>query len=160
MAELVTDWRAWLGAFAVLGVAPGVVLRLLVLAYPRSHPRRRELLAELRAIDVVHRPLWVLGQIETLSQEAPAARRATRGVRMISGEPHGRERLFLRLLRDVALSLAEGFVCAGVAAALHAAGLPRAAIWPVALVSMVVAVKVEFVLTRWRDASRRTQTPA
>jgi hypothetical protein len=45
--------------------SPELVLRLLVLVYPRSAERRRELLGELGAMRRLERPLWVAEQIET-----------------------------------------------------------------------------------------------
>jgi len=48
----------------VFGVAPGFVLRLLVLLYPKRDPRRWELVAELYAIPRLMRPMWVAEQIE------------------------------------------------------------------------------------------------
>lgn len=41
------------------GLAPGLVLILMVLLYPKDHPRRRELVGELRAIPYFHRALRV-----------------------------------------------------------------------------------------------------
>jgi hypothetical protein len=72
MVEIVeflqTPDALWLLLLAVLlfGVAPGLVLRLLLLVYPRSDPRRRELLAEMRAIPYFERPLFVGEQFETV----------------------------------------------------------------------------------------------
>ena len=48
----------------VFGFAPGFCLRLIVLAYPRSDPRRTELMAELYAVPRIERPLWVAEQVE------------------------------------------------------------------------------------------------
>ncbi len=48
----------------VFGFAPGFCLRLIVLAYPRSDPRRTELIAELYAVPRIQRPLWVAEQLE------------------------------------------------------------------------------------------------
>jgi hypothetical protein len=44
--------------------APRLVLRLLLLAYPKNDPRRDELMAELRAIPRIERPFWVAEQTE------------------------------------------------------------------------------------------------
>ena len=51
-------------ALLVFGLAPGIVLRLILLIYPRAHPRRRELLAELYAVPMIVRPFWVAQQLE------------------------------------------------------------------------------------------------
>ena len=48
----------------VFGFAPGACLRLIVLLYPRGHPRRAELIAELYTVPRVERPLWVAEQLE------------------------------------------------------------------------------------------------
>ncbi len=52
-------------AVAVFGVMPGVVLRLLVLMYPKGHVRRRELIAELYDLGRLERLLFVGEQLET-----------------------------------------------------------------------------------------------
>ncbi len=67
MAELfeaVASWPTLLLVLLVFGFAPGFVLRLLVLAYPRSDPRRRELIAELYVMPRIQRPLRVAEQLE------------------------------------------------------------------------------------------------
>jgi hypothetical protein len=48
----------------IYGFAPGVFLRLIVLAFRRDDPRRSELLAELRAVPRWERPMWVFEQLE------------------------------------------------------------------------------------------------
>jgi hypothetical protein len=48
----------------IYGFAPGAFLRLIVLAFHRDDPRRRELLAELRAVPRWERPMWVFEQLE------------------------------------------------------------------------------------------------
>ena len=65
---LVLDWRTWV-AMAVLVMFPGLLLRLFLLIYPRRDPRRQELLAEMYAVPVVRRPLWVFAQIEVIVWE-------------------------------------------------------------------------------------------
>lgn len=72
--ELVRDWRLLLSALLLFGVGPGVVLRLVVLVYPRDHPRREELVAELYAMRAIARPLWVAQQVETTFFEGIPAR--------------------------------------------------------------------------------------
>lgn len=55
---------AFVAALIIFGFAPGAALRLIVLAFPRDDPRRRELLAELHAVKRVERPFWVVEQLE------------------------------------------------------------------------------------------------
>ncbi len=57
--------RAIAVVLLLLALAPNLVLRCLVKAYPCDDPRRRELLAELRAVPIGERPVWVVEQIET-----------------------------------------------------------------------------------------------
>lgn len=76
---MILDWRALLMVMAVFGFLPGVVLRILVLAYPKGHPRRSELLAELYAQPYGARPLFVAHQLETaIADGVPARWRAWR----------------------------------------------------------------------------------
>ena len=70
----ILSWKAALVAIAVFGFAPGAVLRIIVLAFPRSDPRRRELLADLHAIPRVERPFWVTEQLEVAIAEGLAGR--------------------------------------------------------------------------------------
>jgi hypothetical protein len=64
LLDAVTSWKSLFMVLVVFGFAPGVCLRLIVLTYPRSDPRRKELLAELRAVPRIERPLWVAEQLE------------------------------------------------------------------------------------------------
>jgi hypothetical protein len=61
----VIAWPTLGFALLVFGFAPAAVLRLIVLLYPRGHPRRRELLGELYAYPRIERPFWVAEQLET-----------------------------------------------------------------------------------------------
>ncbi|TCK25432.1 hypothetical protein EV378_1240 [Pseudonocardia endophytica] len=82
MAELfeaVVSWPTLLMVLLVFGLAPGLVLRIVVLCYPKGDPRRRELVAELYVLSFVHRPLWVMQQVETAVFEGVAARWKVRG---------------------------------------------------------------------------------
>lgn len=59
MTDLFTQllsWKALLVAVGVFGFAPGAALRLILLAFPRSDSRRRELLADLYAVTRWERP--------------------------------------------------------------------------------------------------------
>jgi len=80
----VISWPTLGCALLVYGFAPGALLRLIVLLYPRGHPRRRELIGELYAYPRIWRPFWVAQQLETALFEglhgriaAWRARRAT-----------------------------------------------------------------------------------
>jgi len=67
MTGMIAQLLAWPTlsiALLVFGFAPGVVLRLIVLFYPRGHLRRRELLGELYAVPRIERPFWVVEQLE------------------------------------------------------------------------------------------------
>lgn len=55
----VASWPSLLLVVVVFGFAPGLCLRLIVLAYPREDSRRDELIAELYAVPRIQRPLWV-----------------------------------------------------------------------------------------------------
>ncbi|HEU0090023.1 MAG TPA: hypothetical protein VFQ77_20620 [Pseudonocardiaceae bacterium] len=64
LLETVASWPSLLLVVVVFGFAPGFCLRLIVLIYPRSDPRRTELIAELYAVPRIERPLWVAEQLE------------------------------------------------------------------------------------------------
>jgi hypothetical protein len=68
---LQTPDALWLLLLAVLlfGVPPGLVLRLLLLIYPKGDPRRRELRNEMKAVPYVERWLFVGEQFETVLVE-------------------------------------------------------------------------------------------
>ncbi len=74
MLELVLSWHTALIALIAFGFAPGFVLRLIVLAFPRDDPRRHELLAEIHAVPRVERPFWVLEQFEVALVEGLGGR--------------------------------------------------------------------------------------
>jgi hypothetical protein len=65
----VLSWPTFLILLLVFGFAPGAALRLIVLAFDREDPRRRELLAELHAVPRVERPFWVAEQFEVALTE-------------------------------------------------------------------------------------------
>jgi hypothetical protein len=64
LLSAVASWPSLVLVLVVFGFAPGFCLRLIVLAYPRSDPRRTELIAELYAVPRIQRPLWVAEQLE------------------------------------------------------------------------------------------------
>lgn len=62
----------------VLGAGfPNLVLRLLILLYPRDGDRRAELLAELHVVPPWVRPFWVFEQIPLVFHEGLADRRSS-----------------------------------------------------------------------------------
>ena len=64
MLNAVLSWPTFVAALIVFGFAPGAVLRVIVLAFPRDDPRRKELLAEVYAVPRAERPFWVVQQLE------------------------------------------------------------------------------------------------
>jgi hypothetical protein len=74
------SWPVLGTALVVFGFAPGAVLRLIVLAFPRDDPRRRELLGELYAVPRIERPFWVIEQLEVGLFEGLRGRFARRGL--------------------------------------------------------------------------------
>lgn len=67
-AELIADilnWKWYLLTLLVHGLAPGLLLRVIVVAFDKNDPRRQELIAELYAVPFVRRPYWVAQQLET-----------------------------------------------------------------------------------------------
>jgi hypothetical protein len=60
----IVSWETFLISLLVFGFAPGAVLRLIVLAFHRDDPRRREMLAELYRVPRLERPYWVFEQLE------------------------------------------------------------------------------------------------
>jgi hypothetical protein len=68
IVDFVLDWRTWL-AIAVIVIVPGLLLRFVVLVYPRGDERRDELIAEMYAVPFLRRPLWVFQQVEVILWE-------------------------------------------------------------------------------------------
>jgi uncharacterized protein YegJ (DUF2314 family) len=60
----IVSWETFLISLLVFGFAPGAVLRLIVLAFHRDDPRRREMVAELYRVPRLERPYWVMQQLE------------------------------------------------------------------------------------------------
>lgn len=59
----------------IFGFCPGFILRQIVRMYPKGHPRRAEIVAELYQLDYVTRPVWVAAQFETALHEGLGLRR-------------------------------------------------------------------------------------
>ena len=74
MSVPVDVWPICLVGLAAFGLVPGFLLRLIVRVYPKSHARRRELVAELYTIDYKERPFFVAQQLELAITEGIAAR--------------------------------------------------------------------------------------
>lgn len=72
--EAVVSWPTLLSVLLVFGFAPGFVLRLLVMIYPKGDARRKELVAELYVLPRLERPLFVAEQLETVLFEGMPTR--------------------------------------------------------------------------------------
>jgi hypothetical protein len=89
LLKAVTSWTSLVLVVVVFGFAPGFCLRLIVRAYPRSDPRRAELMAELYAVPRIQRPLWVAEQLEVALFEG-LGHRASAGIRRLTGRRRAR----------------------------------------------------------------------
>jgi hypothetical protein len=69
MLDAVASWPTLVLALLVFGCLPITMTRLISLAFHRDDPRRHELLAEVRYIPRLERPLWVAEQLETAMVE-------------------------------------------------------------------------------------------
>jgi hypothetical protein len=65
----IVSWKIFVISLLLFGFAPGAALRLIVLAYRRDDPRRREQLGELHRVPRWERPFWVLEQLEVALSE-------------------------------------------------------------------------------------------
>jgi hypothetical protein len=68
-------------ALLVFGFAPGLLLRLIVLAFPKDDARRAELRGELYNVPRFERPFWVAEQMEIALFEGLRDRIVRRGNR-------------------------------------------------------------------------------
>lgn len=83
MTELIDAavvWPTLLVALAIFGAAPNLALRLLLRAYPKDHPRRAELWAELQVVPRWERPFWVCEQVDGALFEGLKSRRRRKAV--------------------------------------------------------------------------------
>jgi len=67
MGELIgalASWKLFLVVLLVFGLAPGLLLRIIVFAFHRDDPRRQELRGELFNVPRWERPVWVVEQLE------------------------------------------------------------------------------------------------
>jgi hypothetical protein len=66
----------------IFGFAPGLMLNLGVLVFPKGHPRREELLAELEVVPFLKRAFWVFQALQiTCTEGIPARVSAVRAAR-------------------------------------------------------------------------------
>lgn len=74
---------------ATFGLLPGLMLRLIVLLYPKGHPRREELFGELYDPDMgrMARFEWVFQTLETALRQGPACRKRARAERRANRAP-------------------------------------------------------------------------
>jgi hypothetical protein len=94
MSDLPLDltWWALPGSLvtfgATFGLMPGLMLRLIVLLYPKGHPRREELFGELYDPEMgrIERFEWVFQQLETASREGLRARKHQRRNKKIESD--------------------------------------------------------------------------
>jgi MFS family permease len=70
LIEPALSWQTLLGAVLAFSLIPGVVLHVAVLLYPKGHPRRPELVAELKAVPRPQRPFWVAETLVGVAFEA------------------------------------------------------------------------------------------
>lgn len=78
----ILSWPMLLLALLVFGFAPGLLLRLIVLAFPKDDPRRGELRGELYNVPRFERPFWVVEQMEVALFEGLRGRLVQRGNRV------------------------------------------------------------------------------
>lgn len=99
----------------VFGCTPGFCLRLLILAYPRSDPRRTELIAELYTVPRIQRPLWVAEQLETALFEG-LPHRLSAVLRWIARHRQARAKAGLLLLLgiEIVLGIVDRFLALGL----------------------------------------------
>ncbi|MGW4719400.1 hypothetical protein [Nocardia sp. NPDC004260] len=86
MVELLASPQALVGlgvAVLVFGFFPGFILRQVVRMYPKGHPRRAELIAQLYTIDYLVRPVFVAAQLETSLHEGLGLRLTNRRARRL-----------------------------------------------------------------------------
>jgi hypothetical protein len=88
LLDAIVSWRTFFIALLVFGFAPGALLRLIVLAFPRDDPRRQELLAELPTVARTERPFWVFEQLERALFEGIGERVARLATRRITRRWH------------------------------------------------------------------------
>ena len=105
LLKLVTSWQNFALALVVFGAAPGFCLRLILLAYRRSDPRRAELLAELYTVPYIQRPLWVAAQLEHAVCEG-LGHRASEAIHQLTGRHQPRARTGIVLGRTALAWLA------------------------------------------------------
>ncbi|TWG07567.1 hypothetical protein [Saccharopolyspora dendranthemae] len=116
IADIVTNLTSFslpglLTVVGVFGFAPGLCMRLIALMYPRTHPRRRELHAEMKIVPRIERPFWVAEQLEEgLSEGLRLRQRAAKKRKQAKNGPDPytntsvRVARFGRVIRELHLS--------------------------------------------------------
>lgn len=71
LTELLKIGSGWtlVAALLIWGLLPGLILDVILRAYQRDDPRRRELQAELYVVPRWERPFWVFQQLEVVLRE-------------------------------------------------------------------------------------------
>jgi len=168
MAELfeaVVSWPTLLLVLLVFGFAPGFVLRLIVLAYPRCDPRRRELISELYAVPRIQRPLWVAEQLEVALFEGLAQR--IQAIRSITRQRRARAQTDKRWARIRLMTRVAAEVWSVTASALAAVSLvlglldfeSMASIVAMGVVLVLAVVLLRTARPRLSERSRRRFRP-
>ena len=78
MSRLLFDGRTWVVALGMFGLLHPLVLRWLVCIFPKSHPRRAELIAELYIRPLHGRLFYVVQCLEVSIAEGLPARHRLR----------------------------------------------------------------------------------
>jgi hypothetical protein len=73
--------------FVLAAIAPTTLVRLVVLAYPPGHPRRQELIAEVRFVGTRDRFGWVLELVQAAARESVPGRGRSRRSALVIAVP-------------------------------------------------------------------------
>jgi hypothetical protein len=124
LIEAAASWQTLLGAVVIFSLIPEVALQVIVKIYPATHPRRRELVADLAIVPRWERPFWVAEQAVTVVFEGVPLRIGHCRVALASGSS-------LRVHQQRILGVASIMALIGsvLAAGAYQAG-PGDALWP------------------------------
>jgi hypothetical protein len=97
------------GMAAVFGLLPGLLLRAIVLFYPKGHPRREELFNELYDPEMgrMERIEWVFQQLELASRQGLTLRRCLRAERRAERKASKKKRISPELQERVAWAMGD-----------------------------------------------------
>jgi hypothetical protein len=167
MTAVIFHALAWptLGvAILVFGFAPGFVLRLLVLCYPRSNPRRRELLGELYAVPRIERPFWVAEQVEVALFEGLRDRFKGRSIAEKTPAKPGRVRKVRGVLASSVIALGGGMLCTSITLSIYwarashlwarSSELPNTDFWLLVSLELPLNALLMFLLVRRKVRAR------